>query len=87
MAKRYRPYGKLIETVRKNSKGHNAGLMDRTLEIYETKKGFKGIEYISYYRGWRNENHILSICHFTEKTEGERPSIQRVKEYFNYPTV
>lgn len=87
MAKRYRPYGKLIETVRKNSKGNKVGLMDRTLEIYETKKGLKGIEYISNERGWRNDNHILSICHFTERTEGERPSIQRVKEYFNYPAA
>lgn len=85
MAKRYRPYGKLIETCKKNSKGSKVGLMDRTLEIYETNKGLKGIEYISNERGWKNENHILSICHFTEKTEGERPSIQRVKEYFNYP--
>ena len=87
MAKSYRPYGKLIETVSKNSKGGKYGLMDRTLEIYETKRGLKGIEYISNERGWGDKNHILSIRHFTEKTEGERPTVQRVKEYFNYPTA
>jgi hypothetical protein len=80
----YRPYGKLIERVNKNSTGSKFGLMDRTLEIFETKRGLKGILYISNEIGWRNKQHILFVCHFTEKTEGEQPSVQRVKEYFNF---
>lgn len=84
MAKKYRPYGKLIETCKKNSHGHKVGLMDRTLEIYETKRGLKGIVYDSSRRGWKNEYSVLFISHFTEKSEGEKPSVQRVKEYFNF---
>lgn len=84
MAKRYRPYGKLVERVSGNSKGAKYGLRDRTLEIFETKRGLKGIVYISNQKGWRKEDNILSICHFTEQTEGRQPSVERVKEYFGF---
>ncbi len=84
MALQYRPYGKLIARVNKNSKGSDYGIMDRTLEIYQLKTGLKGILYRSDEFGWRKANNVISVCKFTESTEGERPSIQRVKEYFGF---
>lgn len=84
MTLQYRPYGKLIAWVNKNSKGSEYGLMDRTLEIYQLKTGLKGILYRSDELGWRKAKNVLSVCKFTESTEVERPSIQRVKEYFGF---
>lgn len=73
-------YGKLIETYGKNSKS-KGGIIDKTLEIYETKTGLKGVLWSSKYKGWKeNRNNIISTAWFKERDR----DIFRVLEYYGF---
>lgn len=79
MAKTYRPYGTLVETVKRSSHGNKFGLRDRTLEIYETKSMKKGIEYNSSRKGWKNADCVMSVRHFDRSTDTDH-----IKKSFGY---
>jgi hypothetical protein len=79
MAKTYRPYGTLVETVKKNSHGNKFGLRDRTLEIYETKRMRKGIVYDSSRKGWKNVDCVIAIGYFDRSTDTDH-----IKKSFGY---
>ena len=75
-------YGKRALICRRNSQGDKYGLWDRTLEIYQTKKGLKGVLFNSGTIGWRKKKNIISIAHFYYK-DGDA-TYQRVQEYFGF---
>ena len=77
-------YGTLVQTCKKNSEGFKYGLMDRTLEIYETKRGMKGVLFNSSRRGWKRKECVLSIAHFKRSDQDGKCSIEGVKEYFGF---
>ncbi len=73
-----RIYGKLVATFHKSSNG--GALLNRTLEVYETKSGLKGILWATPYKRWKQPQNIISIAHF--RTKDNDATLYRVKEYF-----
>ena len=73
-----RIYGKLVATYRKSSNG--GAVMNRTLEVYETKRGLKGVLWASPYKGWKQPQNLISIAHFYNR-DGDA-TLYRVREYF-----
>lgn len=78
-------YGKLIGTYGKHANGYHekaeGGIIDLTLEIYETKTGLKGVLWQSRYKGWKeNKHNIISTAWFKERDR----DIFRVLEYYGF---
>jgi len=75
-------YGKKIAAFGKCT-GNKGGLVDRTLEIYETKRGLKGVLWDSGFMHWKSgDAEPISVAHFYYKDNDA--TIYRVREYFNF---
>lgn len=72
-------YGKFISRYFRVSKD-NPKEIHNCLEIYQTKRGLKGVLFDCGGNNWRTKENVLSVAHFNNSDE----NLFRVLEYFHF---
>lgn len=79
----YKVYGKLIASFHKST-GKMPGLIDRTLEIYETKTGLKACIWNCSFKGWKGTWHRPITQEFYKGLKNNEVNIYHLKDLYRF---